>query len=560
MINQSNRTISGVTPLSQYPSSEALLQEKQAIDQTNLKALFAEDSKRFEQFSLKAAGLFLDYSKNLMTPETLQLLGKLAEEAKLPEAIKRLFQGDKVNHTEQRPALHMALRKQDDEAIWVDGQDVMPEIKATLAKIATLTQQVHSGKWRGYTGKPITHIINIGIGGSFLGPKMIIEGLTPYIKPDIKHHYIANIDPNDVAEAFKHIDPETSLFIVASKSFSTIETKLNAETCRQWMLDQGAKAEDIAKHFLAVSSNVDKAVEFGIHPDNIYPMWDWVGGRYSLWSAIGLPIALTLGFDNFEALLKGAYQMDEHFRTAPITENMPALLGLIGVWYHNYHGATAHAVLPYDQYLSELPNHLQQVDMESNGKSVNHDGETLSYSSGPVIWGDTGTNGQHAYHQLLHQGTLLIPVDFVVPAQSHNDIGDHHPWLFANALSQSQALMAGKTLDEAKAELAEQGLSTEEIEKLAPHKVIPGNRPSNTILMSKVTPETLGALVALYEHKVFTQGMLWQVNSFDQWGVELGKQLGNTLFPKLKDTDSPLDQDSSTNGLISLFREINQGE
>lgn len=552
-----NRTLQGPTPLDAFAHNEDLLKQRELLKQTTLKQLFAEDPDRFNRYSLQAASLFLDYSKNLITEDTLKALINLANDAKLSDGIQALFNGEKVNNTEHRPALHMALRNRGDREIKVDGQDVMPAIKDTLRRMQALTKKVHNGEWLGYTGKPIKHIINIGIGGSFLGPKMVIEGLTPYIKEGIKHHYIANVDPSDAAEVLKQVDPETSLFIIASKSFSTLETKLNAETCRQWLLDQGAKQEDVQKHFLAVSSNVEKAVAFGICEENIYPMWDWVGGRYSLWSAIGMPIALTLGFDNFLALLEGAYAMDEHFRTAPLAENMPVLMGLLGVWYHNYMGAASHAVLPYDKYLGELPNHLQQLDMESNGKSVNKAGETVTYTTGPVIWGDVGTNGQHAYHQLLHQGTALIPVDFVAPVETHNPIGEHHRWLYANALSQSRALMTGKNLEEAKAELLAAGKVGAEADHIASHKVHPGNRPSNMLVLPKVTPEVMGALVALYEHKVFVQGHMWQINSFDQWGVELGKQLGDTIYPTLLAGAEAPEFDSSTNALIKMFRDKN---
>ncbi|PIE37931.1 MAG: glucose-6-phosphate isomerase [Gammaproteobacteria bacterium] len=491
-----------------------LQQHAEQISGLHMKDLFAQDPDRFTRFSTSGAGFTLDYSKNRITEETLGLLVELAKEVDLPGKIEAMFSGDQINNTEKRPVLHTALRNFSERKVVVDGSDIMAEIKATLAKMAHFVWKIHSGQWRGFGNDAFTDVISIGIGGSYLG------------------------------------------FLIQSKSFGTQETLENTKAAREWFLNNGGTQDTIARHFVAITSNIRAATEFGMDKNNLFPMWDWVGGRYSLWSAIGLPVALATGMENFRRILRGAYEMDEHFRHTPLTENIPVLLGLLGVWYTNFMHADSYAILPYDHYLRALPAHLQQLDMESNGKQVTRDGEPVGYETGPIIWGGAGANGQHAYHQLIHQGTRLIPVDFIIPLHSHNPIAEHHSILFANCLSQSQAMMQGKTLEQAKQELLDQGVSESEAAELAPHKVIPGNKPNNMLVFDKATPEAVGALIAMYEHKVFVQGAIWNLNSFDQWGVELGKQLGKQILPGLQDKNSDLsDFDCSTKGLISLFRE-----
>ena len=524
----------------------------------HLRDLFNEGSQRFEKYTLEAAGLFLDFSKNRINDDVMSSLFKMAEEAELPSAIKAMFHGEKINYTEQRAVLHTALRNFGKDPVMVDGKDVMPEIRDTHRRMKEITESVHSGEWKGFTGKSVKHIVNIGIGGSYLGLKTAINALTPYHVAGLEHHYVANIDPNEITEVFKKIDPETTLFIVASKSFGTLETLQNAQAARAWMLEKGCAESDIRKHFVAISTNLTAIDQFGIAQENTLPLWDWVGGRYSLWSTIGLMVSLVVGFDHFQGLLKGAWEMDKHFAEAPLEKNMPVILGMLGVWYQNYFGSESHAVISYDYFLRDFPAHLQQMDMESNGKRTRQDGSTVDYQTGAVIWGGTGTNDQHAYHQLLHQGTRTVPVDFIAPATSHNPLGEQHPWLFANALAQSQAMMQGKTLDEVRDELTAAGMKPSDVDALAPHKVIPGNRPNNMIIPEKITPEVVGALVALYEQKVFVQGTLWQINSFDQWGVELGKVLGNQVYDRLKEKGGTSDQDSSTNGLVNRFKQFNR--
>lgn len=548
---------SPMTPLSHLSSSDKLVGLQKQLAGTHLRDLFDADKQRFDKYTMEAAGLFLDYSKNLINDDVLASLTKMAEEARLPEAIKAMFSGEKINNTEGRAVLHTALRNFGTDPIMVDGKDVMPMIRDTHKRMKEITQQVHKGEWKGHTGKPVKHIVNIGIGGSYLGLKTAINALTPYHVEGLEHHYVANIDPNEISEVLRKIDPETTLFIVASKSFGTLETLQNAQAARRFMLEQGCAEADIRKHFVAISTNLKAIDEFGIAQENTLPLWDWVGGRYSLWSTIGLMISLVVGFDNFERLLKGAGEMDNHFKTAPLNKNMPVLMGMLGIWYQNYFGAESHAVISYDYFLRDFPGHLQQMDMESNGKRTTLDGKTVDYQTGAVIWGGTGTNDQHAYHQLLHQGTRLIPVDFVAPATSHNPLGEQHPWLFANAVAQSQAMMQGKTLEEIRDEMLAAGVAAEGVERLAPHKVIPGNRPNNMIVPEKITPEVAGALFALYEQKVFVQGVLWQVNSFDQWGVELGKVLGNRVYDRITEKGATTDQDSSTNGLVNRFKQFN---
>ena len=543
----------------QQPAWQALRTQRERMQQFSLRDAFAADPQRFKRYSLSHGGLFLDYSKNLIDEQSLAQLLQLAEQMQLRPAIEALFAGARVNASEGRPALHTALRRPVGERVLVDGVDVMPQVHRVLGQMTELVQRIHNALWRGYTEKPITDVVNIGIGGSFLGPQRVSEALLPFAQRGVRCHYLANIDGSEFHEVTANLRAETTLFIVSSKSFGTLETLKNAQAARRWVLDQGCAVEDLHRHFIAVSSNRKAAVEFGIAEENIFPMWDWVGGRYSLWSAIGLPIALAIGMGNFKELLAGAYAMDQHFLTAPFEQNMPVLLALLGVWYSDFWGAQSHAILPYDHHLRNFNQHLQQLDMESNGKRVRQDGSPVSCGTGPVIWGGVGCNGQHAYHQLLHQGTLLIPADFIVPVVSYNPLADHHQWLYANCLSQSQALMCGKTREEAEAELRAKGLAEDEVQRLAPHKVIPGNRPSNTIVLERVSPRRMGALVALYEHKVFAQSVIWGINAFDQWGVELGKELGKELYGHLTGQEPGTIADSSTQGLIDYFRARHRG-
>ncbi|EUB85838.1 glucose-6-phosphate isomerase [Pseudomonas sp. GM30] len=550
------RTPHDVTAL---PAWQALKDHRQAMQDFSMREAFNADPQRFNQFTLSSCGLFLDYSKNLINAETRNLLVGLANEVDLKGAINALFDGEIVNASEGRPALHTALRRPVGDKLSVNGVNVMPEVHKVLNQITDLVGRIHDGLWRGYTEKPITDVVNIGIGGSFLGPELVSEALLSYAQKGVRCHYLANIDGSEFHELTQKLRAETTLFIVSSKSFNTLETLKNAQAARAWYLAQGGSEAELYRHFIAVSSNNAAAVAFGIREENIFPMWDWVGGRYSLWSAIGLPIALAIGMSNFKELLSGAYTMDQHFQSAPFEQNMPVLLALLGVWYGNFWGAQSHAILPYDHYLRNITKHLQQLDMESNGKSVRQDGTSVSTDTGPVIWGGVGCNGQHAYHQLLHQGTQLIPADFIVPIVSFNPVSDHHQWLYANCLSQSQALMLGKTLPEAEAELREKGMSEEQVHKLAPHKVIPGNRPSNTIVVERISPRRLGALVAMYEHKVFVQSVVWGINAFDQWGVELGKELGKGVYNRLVGSDETVADDASTQGLINYFRGRHRG-
>ncbi|HEX8542765.1 MAG TPA: glucose-6-phosphate isomerase [Pseudomonas sp.] len=550
------RTPSDVTSL---PAWQALNQHREAMQDFSMREAFNENPQRFSEFTLSSCGLFLDYSKNLITSETRDLLVSLANEVGLKEAIKAQYDGELVNSSEGRPALHTALRRPVGDKLQVNGVNVMPEVHKVLNQMTDLVGRIHDGLWRGYTEKPITDVVNIGIGGSFLGPELVSEALLSYAQKGVRCHYLANIDGSEFHELTLKLRAETTLFIVSSKTFTTLETLKNATAARAWYLAQGGSEAELYRHFIAVSSNNAAAVAFGIREENIFPMWDWVGGRYSLWSAIGLPIALAIGMSNFKELLSGAYSMDQHFLTASFEQNMPVLLALLGVWYGNFWGAQSHAILPYDHYLRNITKHLQQLDMESNGKSVRQDGTPVSTDTGPVIWGGVGANGQHAYHQLLHQGTQMIPADFIVPIVSFNPVADHHQWLYANCLSQSQALMMGKTRSEAEAELRDKGMAEGDVQKLAPHKVIPGNRPSNTLVLERISPRRLGALVAMYEHKVFVQSVIWGTNAFDQWGVELGKEMGKAVYQRLTGgTDEPAD-DASTQGLINYFRGRHRG-
>ncbi len=541
------------------PSWKALTDHRLNLQNFSMREAFASDPQRFSDFSLSACGLFLDYSKNLITHETRDLLVSLAREAGVEQALHAMFEGQPINASEKRPVLHTALRRPVGECIMVDGRNIIPDVHQVLNQMTDVVGRIHTNQWRGYNDKTITDVVNIGIGGSFLGPQLVSEALLPFTQNGVRCHYLANIDGSEFREVMAKLNVETTLFIISSKTFSTLETLKNAQAARAWYLARGGTQEKLYRHFIAVTSNKPAAVAFGILEKNVFPMWDWVGGRYSLWSAIGLPIALAVGMSNFKELLSGAYTMDTHFRTAPFEKNMPVLLAMLGVWYNNFWDAQSHAFLPYDHYLRNFVKHLQQLDMESNGKSVRQDGSPVSCDTGPIIWGGVGCNGQHAYHQLLHQGTPLIPSDFIVPVVSFNPVADHHQWLYANCLSQSQALMRGKTRAEAETELREKGLDDAEVQRLAPHKVIPGNRPSNTLVLERISPRRLGALIALYEHKVFVQGVIWGINSFDQWGVELGKELGKSVYQKLTAYEAEAAEDASTQGLIDYFRGRHRG-
>jgi glucose-6-phosphate isomerase len=541
--------------LTDSPAWAALAAHRDALAGTTMRDMFAADPDRHARFSLRLGEVLLDYSKNRITEETMRLLLDLAAEAGVEARRDAMFAGQAINTTEGRAVLHVALRNRSNRAILVEGADVMPEVNRVLDQMRAFSGAVREGTWTGATGKPVTDVVNIGIGGSDLGPVMVAEALKPYWHDRIRPHFVSNVDGTHIAETLRGLNPETTLFLVASKTFTTQETLTNAHTARAWLtaaLGEGA----VAQHFAALSTNGPAVEAFGIDTANMFAFWDWVGGRYSLWSAIGLPIAITIGFDRFVDLLDGAHAMDEHFRTAPLGENMPVILGLLGVWYANFHGAAAHALLPYDQYLHRFAAHFQQVDMESNGKRVTLDGASVTYDTGPVIFGEPGTNGQHSFYQLIHQGTRLIPCDFIAPAVSHNPMGEHHPILLSNFFAQTEALMKGKTEDEARAELEAAGKSADEITALLPHKVFPGDRPTNSILVKKIDPRVLGKLVALYEHKVFVQGAVWGVNSFDQWGVELGKQLAKAILPELAGDGPVSSHDASTNGLINAYKEM----
>ncbi|MCP4996823.1 MAG: glucose-6-phosphate isomerase [Gammaproteobacteria bacterium] len=534
----------------------ALNNHWQMISSVQMRDLFADDPERFEKMSLQACGMLLDYSKNRITGETIQRLLQLAQEADLAGWIRRQFAGDKINSTEHRPVLHTALRNRSDRPVWVDGIDVMPEINAVLEQMQRFTQAVRSGAWRGYNGDRITDVVNIGIGGSNLGPLMVSEALAHYQSPELRAHFVSNVDPSHLSETLKSLNPASTLFVIASKTFTTQETLANAQAAREWILQALASEEAVAKHFVAVSTNQEKVSDFGINPANMFVFWDWVGGRYSLWSSIGLTIALAVGMDNFIELLEGAHEMDEHFQSADFSENIPVILGLLGVWYHNFVGIRSHAVLPYDQYLRSLPAYLQQADMESNGKGVTRSGNSVDYTTGPVVWGAAGTDGQHAFFQLIHQGTQLITCDFIASVHSHNEQGDQHLKLIANFLAQSEALMRGKSEEEVRQELKAAGMDPSAVSDLLPHKVFPGNRPSNSIIIDKLTPRRLGSLIAMYEHKIFVQGIIWDINSFDQWGVELGKQLASVLLKELEGTAHPDRHDASTSGLMGWFKQM----
>ncbi|MBL0134402.1 MAG: glucose-6-phosphate isomerase [Chitinophagaceae bacterium] len=538
------------------PSWMKLKAHSNSFGNQSIKDLFSKNENRFTEFSIKQEDILFDYSKNSITVETLQLLTQLAEECGLSEAIKALFNGEKINVTENRAVLHVALRDFSGKPVITDGKDVMPEIKKVLLQMKHFCQKVHSGEWKGYTGKPIKQIVNIGIGGSDLGPFMVTEALKPYWVSGISTYFVSNVDGTHIAETVKKLNPEETLFLIASKTFTTQETMTNALSARAWFLEHAKDENAVAKHFVALSTNEKEVVKFGIDKANMFEFWDWVGGRYSLWSAIGLSIALTIGYDNFESLLKGAHSADKHFRDTPFEKNIPVLMALIGVWYTNFFGAESEVILPYDQYLHRFAAYFQQGNMESNGKSIDRNGEKVSYSTGPVIWGEPGTNGQHAFYQLIHQGTVLIPCDFIAPAISHNPLGDHHVKLLSNFFAQTEALMNGKIKETVIAEFQKAGKPAEDYNSLVPFKVFEGNHPSNSILIKKITPYTLGQLIAYYEHKIFVQGIIWNIYSFDQWGVELGKQLANTILPELTNDEPVSGHDSSTNGLINAFKEM----
>ncbi len=542
-------------PFTALPAYSQLQEHYDQLKDRHMRDLFAEDANRFTTFTRQFEDILLDFSKNRITQQTLDLLLQLADQAGLADAISRMFSGDKINRTEDRAVLHVALRNRSNTPIMVDGEDVMPAINAVLDRMKTFTERVRSGEWKGYTGDTITDVVNIGIGGSDLGPVMVTEALKPYADDKkLRVHFVSNVDGVHIYETLQRVKPENTLFLIASKTFTTQETMTNAQTARQWFLDNGGSEADIAKHFAALSTNQQAVEKFGIDPANMFGFWDWVGGRYSLWSAIGLSIALYIGFDKFEELLAGGHAMDLHFRDTPPAENLPVMLALVGIWYNNFFGAQTQAILPYDQYMHRFAAYFQQGDMESNGKSVDRDGKPVTWQTGPIIWGEPGTNGQHAFYQLIHQGTKLIPCDFLAPAISQRPIGEHHNILMANFFAQTEALMNGKTADEVAEELRKADKDADDVSFLTPFKEFSGNRPTNSILFKKLTPRTLGALIAMYEHKIYTQGIIWDIFSFDQWGVELGKQLASRILPELKDDSSIDSHDASTNGLINAFK------
>jgi len=547
-----------MTKLTESAAWQALQSHQRETAALHMRDLFAADSGRFDRFSLRIGEILFDYSKNRITERTMGLLMDLARQSDLGQRIEAMFNGDKINATEGRAVLHTALRNRSNTPVYVDGQDVMPEVNRVLEKMRAFTQSVRSGEWRGYTGKPISDIVNIGIGGSDLGPKMVCEALKPYARPELRVHFVSNVDSSDLVEILKLVNPETVLFLVASKTFTTQETMVNAHSARNWFLETAGDETAVAKHFVAMSTNAQAVSQFGIDTRNMFEFWDWVGGRYSLWSAIGLSIALYVGMERFEELLEGAHSVDLHFRSTPFEQNIPVVMALLGIWYNNFYGAHSHAILPYDQYLMHFPAYFQQGDMESNGKSVSRDGKWLDYATGPVIWGQPGTNGQHAFYQLIHQGTQLIPCDFLAAANSYNPLGEHHPILISNFLAQTEALMKGKTVDEARSELEAAGYSGDALDELAAAKTFSGNRPTNSFFYPKLTPRVLGALIALYEHKIFTQGVIWEINSFDQMGVELGKQLAKKILPELAGKEPVSGHDASTIGLINAYKELRE--
>jgi glucose-6-phosphate isomerase len=550
------RAESGESRAAVNDARDALMRHYQEIGDLQMRDLFAADPDRFERFSIEIEDLLLDYSKNRITAETIRLLARLAEAAGLPGMRLAMFRGDRINNTEQRAVLHTALRNRSGSPVLVDGEDVMPGVNREIARMGAFAGRVRSGEWRGFSGKRITDVVNIGIGGSDLGPKMVCEALEPYLQPDLRLHFLSNVDGIATEEILGSLDPETTLFIVASKTFTTQETMTNASTAREWFLTQCADESQIAKHFVAVSTNSEAVSAFGIDTDNMFVFWDWVGGRFSLWSAIGLPIMIAIGEQRFSELLDGAHAMDCHFMAAPLEQNMPVILALLGIWYHNYFGAESQAVLPYDHYLRSLPAYLQQLDMESNGKSIDRDGRPVPTTTSPVLWGATGINGQHAFYQLLHQGSRLVPADFIATAETHSSLKHHHDIMMSNFFSQTEALMRGRTHAETCESIANSGQNLEEAGHRVNHMIFEGNRPTNTLLVRKMTPRNLGMLIALYEHKIFVQGVIWNLNSFDQWGVELGKQLARSILREFDDQASPATHDASTNNLISHYRRM----
>ncbi|HVG13611.1 MAG TPA: glucose-6-phosphate isomerase [Chitinophagaceae bacterium] len=538
------------------PSWKAAEQHATRLKDSSIKALFKEDPDRFKKWSFQLNETLYDLSKNIIDDAALHTLLQLAQQCKLKEAIDALFDGDLINETEQRAVLHVALRNFSNEPVYTSGKDVMMDVVRVRDHMKEFANRVHSGDWKGYTGKKIKYIVNIGIGGSDLGPLMVTEALKPYWIPGITSYFVSNIDGTHIAETLKKVTPDETLFLIASKTFTTQETMTNALTARQWFLDAANDGAHVAKHFVALSTNEKEVTKFGIDKANMFEFWDWVGGRYSLWSAIGLSIALTVGYENFEELLRGAHAMDKHFKDTEPEKNLPVLLSLLSLWYINFFGAQSEAILPYDQYMHRFAAYFQQGNMESNGKSVDRNGEEVSYATGPIIWGEPGTNGQHAFYQLIHQGTSVIPCDFIAPAQSHNPIGDHHQKLLSNFFAQTEALMNGKEEENVEQELLKSGKNVDEVAKLAPYKIFAGNKPTNSILLKKITPFSLGELIALYEHKIFVQGVIWNIFSFDQWGVELGKQLANNILPELMHDDAVEGHDASTNGLINFYKKM----
>ena len=545
--------------LTDLPAYEALEDHFNLINQLNMRHLFATDTKRGEKFSIKEKSLLLDYSKNRIVDETIPLLCNLAREVNLESWRDRMFAGDKINNTENRAVLHTALRNETNQPIYVDGEDVMPKINATIDKMEVFSKKVRQGTWKGFSGKAITDIVNIGIGGSDLGPKMVYNALKPYHHKNLTVHFVSNVDGAHIDDILEDIDPETTLFIISSKTFTTQETITNAHIARKWLLKSKAEEEHISKHFVTVSTNLEAATKFGIDAENMFEFWDWVGGRYSLWSAIGLSIVLSVGMTNFKKMLSGAHSMDEHFKEAPLEENMPVIMGLLGVWYNNFFDAESHGIFPYDHYLRDLTFYLEQADMESNGKSVDRNGKKVDYATGPIIWGTSGINGQHAFYQAIHQGTQMIPSDFIVSILTHSTHQDQHDIMMANALAQTEALMKGRTLDETYADFVESKVKLENVEDRIHHMVFEGNNPTNTLLLTKLTPRSLGMLIALYEHKIFVQGIIWNLNSFDQWGVELGKKLTKNILAEIGQPDTVKNHDSSTNSLINYYKSVVYG-
>jgi len=546
-----------MTSLVDSPAWKDLKAHHEKISTVSMRTLFEEDAERFDKFSLRFEDILFDYSKNRVTAETMKLLIAFAEQSQLSDWIEKMFSGEEINLTEKRAVLHTALRNRSENPVMTNGKDVMPAVRHELAKMKRLAYEVREGVWRGHTGKSITDVVSIGIGGSDLGPVMATEALRPYWKEGLRVHFVSNVDGTHLAETLKRVDPESTLFSIASKTFTTQETITNAESAKAWLIDALKTDACVSKHFIAISTNAAAVEKFGIDSGrNMFEFWDWVGGRYSLWSAIGLPIAIVIGMERFEELLAGAYDIDRHFRSTPFSQNIPVVMGLLGFWYHNFFGAASHAILPYDQYLHRFAAYFQQADMESNGKSVNRDGRPVDYTTGPIIWGEPGTNGQHAFYQLIHQGTRLVPADFIAPAVSHNPLGEHHAILLANFFAQTEALMKGRNEIESRRELEKSGRDAEAVARLLPHTVFGGDRPTNSVLFRKLCPRTLGRLIALYEHKIFVQGILWNVNGFDQWGVELGKQLAKVILSELRDGNAVASHDGSTNGLINHYKKL----